>query len=264
MSPLKSRATATVLASVVLVGGGFGLAAAVSANSPAQVKVCTTSKDVVVSAAKKGKCPKKTKLVTISTTGVVGEQGPAGPAGAVGPAGAPGAPGSAGAQGEPGVPGPAGPEGDRGPAGPAGAEGQPGAKGDAGPAGPQGEKGEPGDAGPAGPQGERGVPGIQGPAGPAGPGATVLGQNTGSAGGSRSGECVMGSLMLTASPTVGQGVPAAGQYLAINTNTALFSLLGTTYGGDGRTTFRLPDLRAAAPNGTSYMICTEGIYPARD
>ena len=34
-----------------------------------------------------------------------------------------------------------------------------------------------------------------------------------------------------------------GQILPIAQNTALFSLLGTTYGGDGRTTFALPDLR---------------------
>jgi microcystin-dependent protein len=34
-----------------------------------------------------------------------------------------------------------------------------------------------------------------------------------------------------------------GQLLPINQNQALFSLLGTTYGGDGRTTFGLPDLR---------------------
>lgn len=34
-----------------------------------------------------------------------------------------------------------------------------------------------------------------------------------------------------------------GQLLAIAQNTALFSILGTTYGGDGRTTFGLPDLR---------------------
>lgn len=34
-----------------------------------------------------------------------------------------------------------------------------------------------------------------------------------------------------------------GQLLSIASNTALFSLLGTTYGGDGRTTFGLPDLR---------------------
>ena len=35
----------------------------------------------------------------------------------------------------------------------------------------------------------------------------------------------------------------AGQLLPINQNQALFSILGTTYGGDGRTTFALPDLR---------------------
>jgi microcystin-dependent protein len=34
-----------------------------------------------------------------------------------------------------------------------------------------------------------------------------------------------------------------GQILAISSNTALFSLLGTTYGGNGQTTFALPDLR---------------------
>src|SRR2546421_11313541 len=34
-----------------------------------------------------------------------------------------------------------------------------------------------------------------------------------------------------------------GQLLPINQNQALFSLLGTTYGGDGRITFALPDLR---------------------
>ena len=37
-----------------------------------------------------------------------------------------------------------------------------------------------------------------------------------------------------------------GQLLSIAQNTALFSLLGTTYGGDGRTTFGLPDFRARA------------------
>ena len=34
-----------------------------------------------------------------------------------------------------------------------------------------------------------------------------------------------------------------GQLLSIAQNSALFSILGTTYGGDGRTTFALPDLR---------------------
>ncbi|WP_298867385.1 tail fiber protein [uncultured Gimesia sp.] len=38
-----------------------------------------------------------------------------------------------------------------------------------------------------------------------------------------------------------------GQLLPIAQNSALFSLLGTQYGGDGRTTFGLPDLRGRAP-----------------
>ena len=38
-----------------------------------------------------------------------------------------------------------------------------------------------------------------------------------------------------------------GQLLAISTHSALFSILGTTYGGDGRTTFALPDLRGRTP-----------------
>ncbi len=40
-----------------------------------------------------------------------------------------------------------------------------------------------------------------------------------------------------------------GQLLPISQNTALFSLLGTFYGGDGRTTFGLPDLRDRTPLG---------------
>jgi len=40
-----------------------------------------------------------------------------------------------------------------------------------------------------------------------------------------------------------------GQLLAISQNSALYSLLGTTYGGDGRTTFGLPDLRGRVPVG---------------
>lgn len=41
----------------------------------------------------------------------------------------------------------------------------------------------------------------------------------------------------------------SGQILPISQNTALFSLLGTTFGGDGRTTFALPDLRGRTFRG---------------
>src|SRR5437879_6406836 len=41
----------------------------------------------------------------------------------------------------------------------------------------------------------------------------------------------------------------AGQIMPIAQNTALFSLLGTAYGGNGETTFALPDLRSRLPIG---------------
>lgn len=85
-----------------------------------------------------------------------------------------------------------------------------------------------------------------------------------------------------------------GQLLPISSNTALFSLLGTMYGGDGRTTFGLPDLRGRVPVGAGtgpgldqvkpgqqaakggegttgqatlgmhYIIATTGLYPSRN
>jgi len=51
-----------------------------------------------------------------------------------------------------------------------------------------------------------------------------------------------------------------GQILPINQNQSLYSLLGTTYGGDGRTSFALPDLRGRTPihegssNGTNHTL----------
>jgi microcystin-dependent protein len=51
-----------------------------------------------------------------------------------------------------------------------------------------------------------------------------------------------------------------GQFLPINQNQALFSLLGTQYGGNGQTTFALPDLRGRVPLhfGQSYGIGQTG------
>lgn len=85
-----------------------------------------------------------------------------------------------------------------------------------------------------------------------------------------------------------------GQLLRVGDNEVLFSLLGTTYGGDGRTSFGLPDLRGRTALGAgqgaglpeyrlglagnddpgqgapdhgyltlNYIICVEGVYPAR-
>ena len=56
-----------------------------------------------------------------------------------------------------------------------------------------------------------------------------------------------------------------GQLLPISQNTALFSLLGTTYGGDGKSTFALPDLRTsvamhpgAGPGLSEHFLGEEG------
>ncbi len=49
----------------------------------------------------------------------------------------------------------------------------------------------------------------------------------------------------------------AGQLLPINQNQALFALLGTFYGGDGRTTFALPDLRGRVPVGADQAAGSE-------
>jgi len=58
----------------------------------------------------------------------------------------------------------------------------------------------------------------------------------------------LGSVCIMAANFCPRGyADAAGQLLAISSNTALFSLLGTMYGGDGRVTFALPDLRGRAP-----------------
>lgn len=51
-----------------------------------------------------------------------------------------------------------------------------------------------------------------------------------------------------------------GQLLAISQYSALFSILGTMYGGDGRTSFALPDLRGRAPIGFGQGIGLTEVY----
>lgn len=81
-----------------------------------------------------------------------------------------------------------------------------------------------------------------------------------------------------------------GQLLSISENDTLFTIIGTTYGGDGQTTFGLPDLRGRAPVhqggslvlgqqaapsaatgqqqspswlGINFIIALQGIYPTQ-
>lgn len=63
-------------------------------------------------------------------------------------------------------------------------------------------------------------------------------------------EAFLGQIMLWAPNMVPSGwLACEGQTLQVQQNTALFSLLGINYGGDGKTTFQLPDLRGATLNG---------------
>lgn len=60
---------------------------------------------------------------------------------------------------------------------------------------------------------------------------------------------------------------ACGQAMPVIQNSALYSIIGNTFGGDSNT-FYLPDLRGAVPlqfpSFMSYYICTTGIYPTRE
>ena len=63
-------------------------------------------------------------------------------------------------------------------------------------------------------------------------------------------ECFIGEMRMFAGNFAPRGWGLAqGQLLPIAQNTALFSILGTTYGGNGQTTFALPDMRGRAPVG---------------
>jgi microcystin-dependent protein len=52
-----------------------------------------------------------------------------------------------------------------------------------------------------------------------------------------------------------------GQLMPISQNTALFALLGTNYGGDGKSTFALPDLQGAAPMHPNYDQIGLAVHP---
>lgn len=77
---------------------------------------------------------------------------------------------------------------------------------------------------------------------------------------------LVGAIDLVAFSSVPTGmVPCDGRTLQITQNTALFTLIGASYGGDGVNTFCVPDLRGLAPlPGLTYYISTVGIYPTRD
>jgi len=100
-----------------------------------------------------------------------------------------------------------------------------------------------------------------------GPGGqqNLFGTDTNTAVDGRGRDCTIGEIILSAG-VVANGMVADGRELLIITKgyQPLFSLIGTLYGGDGRTTFAIPDLRGTAPNKLTYSICIEGIFPTRN
>jgi hypothetical protein len=219
-----------------------------------------------------------------------GPAGPAGPAGDAGPTGATGLDGEPGAAGAAGVAcwdlngnGIADPEED--------------VNGDgfltaADCTGPEGLPGPPGSDGP---MGDRGLPGVNGAfCADNLPTASILppwtlhaihGRRSGTAtfavlhstaGATPSaeripekylggGEPFLGEMMLVPYTFVPRGwAYAQGQLLQLNQHTALFALLGATYGGDGRDTFALPDTRGQEPLCMRYIIAVQGIFPPRN
>jgi Phage Tail Collar Domain/Collagen triple helix repeat (20 copies) len=239
-------------------------------------------------------CSQNESFVIWNIKGPAGPQGPAGPAGPQGAAGVQGPPGSpgpigatgpAGAQGVQGLAGPAGavgpagptglagPAGAVGPAGPTGAAGPAGAVGPAGPTGPAGPAGAVGLAGPSGPTGPTGPAGPAGPAGTIPANLTALSNNLSTNGVAFTGaesfvsaacsSMNVGDIVLSVNGYGSGALPADGRILTISGNTAVFSLLGINFGGDGITTFALPDLRSLAPKGLQYSICMDGIFPPR-
>ena len=232
-------------AAVILSAAGVASVVAATAG-PADVTYYACTKDAKVQAGSItiGTAPTCKADATVTQWNA---QGPKGDTGAMGP------------QGEKGDTGAMGPQGEKGATGATGAQGE---KGATGATGAQGEKGDTGATGPQGEKGATGATGATGPQGPAGDPSTLFGTNTQWGVEGTGTECTLGEVLLTAG-AVANGIPAKGQLLSIAQNTALFSLLGTTHGGDGRTTFALPNLTDAAPNGLTYSICAQGVYPAR-
>jgi microcystin-dependent protein len=136
-----------------------------------------------------------------------------------------------------GEPGSQGPPGDKGPTGDKGLPGDQGPPGDKGPTGDKGPVGDTGPAGDKGPVGDKGPSGDKGPVGDKGP--------TGDPGpsGGASGTPVGAVLAFAGSTAPAGWLLADGSEVSRSQYPLLFAAIGTTYGSDSNSTFKLPDLR---------------------
>ena len=240
---LKVIVTAVMVAAGLAIGGVAINAGATSTTYYACLASAGTLSHVGTTKPSTTVCKSPSTVISWDSQGAVGLQGPAGATGPTGAQGLQGAPGYTNydlAQ-------------------------QNGFEGSlpqwlASLVGPQGPTGATGSTGSTGPQGATGPQGPTGPAGTAG----IFGTNNNASGaGSAAGAaCTLGDVQLTASTAVATNwLPAKGQTLTVESNSALASLIGDNYGGNGSTTFDLPNLTAAAPDGLTYIICVAGVYP---
>jgi hypothetical protein len=134
--------------------------------------------------------------------------------------------------------------------------------------------------GPAGPTGPTGPIGPTGPQGPAGSNATIPANLTALStlltpnpnadynaqfNQANGGTCTLGDIILSTNRYYGgNAMPADGTVYLITQNTALFSLLGTRFGGNGTSTFAVPNLSAITPAGLYYSICYSGVFPSQN
>ncbi len=87
-------------------------------------------------------------------------------------------------------------------------------------------------------------------------------------------DCLIGEIRLFSNNIIPRGfLSAEGQTLQIVQYDALYSVIGTKFGGNGQSTFNLPDLRNVEPThrtfegsevDLNYAICAMGIYPSID
>jgi microcystin-dependent protein len=77
-------------------------------------------------------------------------------------------------------------------------------------------------------------------------------------------DVIMGMIYLFGGNFAPQGFAQCnGQLFQIAQNQALFTIIGTMYGGDGIRTFALPNIKPPVPDAI-YIIATNGVYPSRN
>jgi Phage Tail Collar Domain/Collagen triple helix repeat (20 copies) len=299
---LRGQPIALLALFVALSGSSYAAVNAGKVGQGDVIVGCVAKDGKLRVVASASRCSGKETAIAFNREGRPGEDGADGATGPAGQRGSAGATGPTGSTGLTGADGPAGPAGSTGAAGPTGPAGSTGATGPAGATGTTGAAGQSVASSVEGAGANCTAGGVKlvsasgtnyvcngtdtaaavltklktvdgsgsgldadlvdgldiGTLFGTGPQGTDMGASAGGV------DAYMGQVELTANTFPPPGFMfAAGQTLPISQYQALFALLGTTYGGNGSTTFRVPDLRKQAPGGTAYILCYQGVFPSR-